>query len=42
MILTNKPYLTEITFYPVKSTGGISQSQVWVEKQGIAFDRRFM
>lgn len=42
MTLTNKPHLAEITFYPVKSTGGITQSQVWVEKQGIAFDRRFM
>nr|WP_315414506.1 hybrid-cluster NAD(P)-dependent oxidoreductase [uncultured Pseudomonas sp.] len=40
--MTNKPFLTGITFYPVKSAGGISQSQVWVEKQGIAFDRRFM
>ncbi|MBP1038638.1 MULTISPECIES: hybrid-cluster NAD(P)-dependent oxidoreductase [Serratia] len=42
MRLNNKPYLAEITVYPVKSTGGISQSQAWVEKQGIAFDRRFM
>ena len=37
-----QPYLAEITVYPVKSSRGLSQSQVWVEKQGIAFDRRFM
>lgn len=35
-------YLSEIKIYPVKSIRGFSQSQAWVEKQGLAFDRRFM
>ncbi|MGY3571309.1 MOSC N-terminal beta barrel domain-containing protein [Vibrio paucivorans] len=34
--------LTQINVYPVKSVGGISLSTSWVEKQGLAFDRRFM
>ncbi|KLV08335.1 MOSC domain-containing protein [Photobacterium ganghwense] len=34
--------LSQINVYPIKSIRGLSQSQAWVEKQGIAFDRRFM
>lgn len=34
--------LSQITVYPVKSVAGISMSTAWVEKQGLAFDRRFM
>ncbi|WP_261818081.1 MOSC domain-containing protein [Vibrio gallicus] len=34
--------LSEINIYPIKSTAGISQSRVFVEKQGISFDRRFV
>ncbi|WP_428468392.1 MOSC N-terminal beta barrel domain-containing protein [Photobacterium minamisatsumaniensis] len=34
--------LSQINVFPIKSIGGISQSQAWVEKQGISFDRRFM
>lgn len=34
--------LSQINVYPVKSIGGLSQSTAWVEKQGLAFDRRFM
>ncbi|CAH8236858.1 Flavodoxin reductases (ferredoxin-NADPH reductases) family 1 [Vibrio aestuarianus] len=34
--------LSQINIYPVKSVAGISQSTAWVEKQGLAFDRRFM
>ncbi|SHO58619.1 hybrid-cluster NAD(P)-dependent oxidoreductase [Vibrio quintilis] len=34
--------VSQINVYPVKSAGGISVSQGWVEKQGLAFDRRFM
>ncbi|WP_375749772.1 MOSC N-terminal beta barrel domain-containing protein [Vibrio sp. HN007] len=34
--------LSQIHVYPVKSTKGISISSSWVEKQGLAFDRRFM
>ncbi|GAB3518827.1 MOSC N-terminal beta barrel domain-containing protein [Photobacterium alginatilyticum] len=36
------PVLTQINVFPVKSIGGLSQSQAWVEKQGLCFDRRFM
>jgi uncharacterized protein YcbX/ferredoxin-NADP reductase len=35
-------YLEQINLYPVKSLGGLSLSNAWVEKQGLAFDRRFM
>ncbi|PJC87348.1 (2Fe-2S)-binding protein [Vibrio sp. HA2012] len=34
--------LSQINVYPVKSIAGISLSNAWVEKQGLAFDRRFM
>lgn len=34
--------LQQINLFPVKSVGGIALSQAWVEKQGLAFDRRFM
>jgi uncharacterized protein YcbX/ferredoxin-NADP reductase len=34
--------LSQVTVYPVKSIAGISLSSVWVEKQGLTFDRRFM
>ena len=34
--------LAQINIFPVKSLGGIAVSQAWVEKQGLAFDRRFM
>ncbi|KHD23063.1 flavodoxin [Vibrio caribbeanicus] len=34
--------LSQINVFPVKSVGGISLSSAWVEKQGLAFDRRFM
>lgn len=37
---TNK--LSHINVFPVKSVGGITMSQAWVEKQGLSFDRRFM
>ncbi|WP_434145541.1 MOSC N-terminal beta barrel domain-containing protein [Photobacterium leiognathi] len=36
------PKLSQLNVFPVKSIAGISQSQAWVEKQGMAFDRRFM
>ncbi|MCW8328878.1 hybrid-cluster NAD(P)-dependent oxidoreductase [Photobacterium sp. SDRW27] len=36
------PTLSQINVFPVKSIGGLSQSQAWVEKQGLCFDRRFM
>ncbi|MFC3023713.1 MOSC N-terminal beta barrel domain-containing protein [Vibrio zhugei] len=34
--------LSHINVFPVKSVGGVSLSQAWVEKQGMSFDRRFM
>ncbi|HFQ5167399.1 TPA: MOSC N-terminal beta barrel domain-containing protein [Vibrio vulnificus] len=34
--------LQQINVYPVKSVGGIALTSAWVEKQGLAFDRRFM
>ena len=34
--------LSDIHVYPVKSAGGISLSNAWVERQGLTFDRRFM
>ncbi|MGF1724421.1 MOSC N-terminal beta barrel domain-containing protein [Photobacterium nomapromontoriensis] len=34
--------LSQINIFPIKSIAGLSQSQAWVEKQGICFDRRFM
>jgi uncharacterized protein YcbX/ferredoxin-NADP reductase len=34
--------VTQLNVYPVKSTGGISVSHSWVDKEGLAFDRRFM
>ncbi|MGO1297952.1 MAG: MOSC N-terminal beta barrel domain-containing protein [Vibrio sp.] len=34
--------LSHINVFPVKSVGGITMSQAWVEKQGLSFDRRFM
>ena len=36
------PTLSTIHVYPVKSIAALTQSQAWVEKQGLAFDRRFM
>ncbi|WP_367989706.1 MOSC N-terminal beta barrel domain-containing protein [Vibrio sp. NTOU-M3] len=36
------PALSQINVFPVKSVGGLSVSSSWVEKQGLAFDRRFM
>lgn len=36
------PTLSQINVFPVKSVGGIALSNVWVEKQGLMFDRRFM
>ncbi|PSU25653.1 flavodoxin [Photobacterium phosphoreum] len=36
------PTLSQIHVYPVKSIAALTQSQAWVEKQGLAFDRRFM
>ena len=36
------PTLLHIHVYPVKSIAALTQSQAWVEKQGLAFDRRFM
>ena len=36
------PTLSQIHVYPVKSIAALMQSQAWVEKQGLAFDRRFM
>lgn len=36
------PSLAEIIVYPVKSIGGLNLSRAWVERQGLAFDRRFM
>ena len=38
----SSPQLSQINIFPVKSTGGISLSTSWVEKQGLSFDRRFM
>jgi uncharacterized protein len=35
-------YLGQINLFPVKSLGGLSLSNAWVETQGLAFDRRFM
>lgn len=40
--LSQIPSLSQINVFPVKSIGGLSQSQAWVEKQGLCFDRRFM
>ncbi|MGF1715930.1 hybrid-cluster NAD(P)-dependent oxidoreductase [Photobacterium chitinilyticum] len=40
--LSLAPTLSQINVFPVKSIGGLSQSQAWVEKQGLCFDRRFM
>jgi hypothetical protein len=34
--------LSQINVFPVKSIAGICLSNAWVEKQGLAFDRRFM
>ena len=34
--------LSQINVFPVKSIAGIHLSNTWVEKQGLAFDRRFM
>ncbi len=42
MSAEKKTRLSDIIVYPVKSTGGLSLSRCWVEKQGLAFDRRFM
>lgn len=36
------PTLKQINVFPVKSIGGLSLSSLWVEKQGLMFDRRFM
>ena len=36
------PTLSQIHVYPVKSIAALTQSHAWVEKQGLAFDRRFM
>ena len=38
----SSPILSQINVFPVKSVGGIALSSAWVEKQGLAFDRRFM
>lgn len=38
----SQPVLKKINVFPVKSVGGISLSNAWVEKQGLSFDRRFM
>ncbi len=38
----SQPILSQINVFPVKSVGGLSLSSVWVEKQGLSFDRRFM
>lgn len=38
----NIPTLSQLNVFPVKSIAGISQSQAWVEQQGLSFDRRFM
>ena len=40
--MVNSTVLSQITVYPVKSIGGLSLSSSWVEKQGLALDRRFM
>ncbi len=42
MSSSGTPKLSQLNVFPVKSIAGVSQSQAWVEKQGIAFDRRFM
>ncbi len=42
MSSSGTPKLSQLNVFPVKSIAGISQSQAWVEKQGMAFDRRFM
>ncbi|MEI8609788.1 hybrid-cluster NAD(P)-dependent oxidoreductase [Enterovibrio sp. Hal110] len=34
--------INQINVYPVKSIGGTSLSNAWVEKIGLSFDRRFM
>ncbi|MDX1301369.1 YcbX family protein [Photobacterium sp.] len=41
-VLSQLPILSKISVFPVKSIGGLSLSQAWVEKQGLCFDRRFM
>ena len=38
----SSPILSQINVFPVKSVGGIALSSAWVEKQGLAFDRRFI
>lgn len=40
--MSSSSRLTQINVYPVKSVAGIAISSAWVEKQGLAFDRRFM
>ncbi len=42
MSSSGTPKLSQLNVFPVKSIAGVSQSQAWVEKQGMAFDRRFM
>ncbi|OEE62883.1 flavodoxin [Enterovibrio norvegicus FF-162] len=34
--------INQINVYPVKSAGGLSLSNAWVESIGLSFDRRFM
>ncbi|WP_245907113.1 hybrid-cluster NAD(P)-dependent oxidoreductase [Photobacterium sanctipauli] len=41
-VVSQQSSLSQINVFPIKSIGGLSQSQAWVEKQGLSFDRRFM
>ena len=35
-------FLSEIYIYPIKSLGGISLQEAWVEERGLQYDRRWM
>lgn len=39
---TTTPHLSEIVIYPIKSLRGISVPRVALEREGLAFDRRWM
>lgn len=38
----NRFYLSEIYIYPIKSLGGISLGEAWMEARGLQYDRRWM
>ncbi|MCP8688651.1 MOSC domain-containing protein [Marinobacterium sedimentorum] len=36
------PYLSDLHIYPIKSTAGLRLERAFVEREGLAFDRRFI